>query len=514
MTCQLKIARAGARRWPALGVLGLCMLVLNLDTTIVNVALATLARDLHADTGQLQWITTAYLLTGAALMLLAGAIGDRVGRKRTLLGGLVVFALASVLGAWAPSAGVLIAARALMGVGSAVVMPMSLSIIPVLFPDEVERGKAIALWSATVVLGMPLGPIIGGALLGSFWWGSIFLINVAVIAVALPLGSWLLPESRSSRPGRIDAAGIALSVVGCAALVDGFIDAGGGWGRLPVLAWLAAGLALLAAFAVRQRTVSNPLIPLQVFRRAAFSAPMAAMVLMLLAMSGVLFVIPLYLQGVRGLDALATGLLLVPLALGALAASLASAGLVKVLGPKLIMTVGMTAVAAGLALLATLRAGSGDLIVCVGMALVGAGVGLAQPPAMNAAIGAFPADRVGSASGLINAIRQLASVFGVAVIGAAVASIYTARLAGRLAALSVPQGQQVTANVANVAAVAARLGTGPADELRAAAFAAFTHGTGIVLACCAAVALLAIAAVAAIPGRSGPARGKSQEGGQ
>jgi EmrB/QacA subfamily drug resistance transporter len=356
MIRRVSDSETSARRWPALGVLSLCMLVLNLDITIINVALATLARDLHADTGQLQWITTAYALTGAALMLLAGAIGDRSGRKRTLLGGLVLFALASVLGAWAPSAGVLIAARALMGVGSAVVMPMSLSIIPVLFPDEIERGKAIALWSATVVLGMPLGPIIGGLLLDSFWWGSIFLINVVVIVIAIPLGSWLLPESRNPRPGRIDPASVILSIAGCAALVYGFIDAGTGWGRLPVLAWLAAGLAVLAVFAVRQRTARNPLIPLQVFRQATFAAPMAAMVLMLFAMSGVLFVIPLYLQGVRGLDALATGELLVPLALGALAASLANAGLVKALGPKLVMAAGMIALAAGLVLLATLPA--------------------------------------------------------------------------------------------------------------------------------------------------------------
>jgi MFS family permease len=237
------------RRWPALGVLGLCMLVLNLDTTIINVALATLARDLHADTGQLQWITTAYLLTGAALMLLAGAIGDRRGRKRTLVGGLIVFALASVLGAWAPSAGILIAARALMGVGSAVVMPMSMALIPVLFPDPAERGQAIALWSATVVLGMPLGPIVGGLLLGHFWWGSIFLINVVVIAVAVPLGLWLLPGSRSPRPGHIDPVSVVLSIAGCAALVYGFIDAGTGWGRLPVLAALRPGSADLTVSA-------------------------------------------------------------------------------------------------------------------------------------------------------------------------------------------------------------------------------------------------------------------------
>jgi MFS family permease len=339
------------RRWPALGVLGL------------------------------------YLLTGAALMLLAGAIGDRHGRKRTLVGGLIVFALASVLGAWAPSAGVLIAARALMGVGSAVVMPMSMSLIPVLFPDPAERGQAIALWSATVVLGMPLGPIVGGLLLGHFWWGSIFLINVVVIAVAVPLRLWLLPESRSPRPGRIDPVSVVLSIAGCAALVYGFIDAGTGWGRLPVLAALTAGVAVLAVFAIRQRIVPDPLIPLGAFRRAAFTAPMAAMVLMLFAMSGVLFVIPLYLQGVHGLDALGAGLLLVPLALGALVASLASA----------------------------------DLTVSTGMAGVGVGGGLAQPPAMNAAISAFGADSAGSAAALINAIRQLAGVFGVAVIGAAVA---------------------------------------------------------------------------------------------
>jgi EmrB/QacA subfamily drug resistance transporter len=424
------------RRWPALGVLGLCMLVLNLDTTIINVALATLARDLHADTGQLQWITTAYLLTGAALMLLAGAIGDRHGRKRTLVGGLIVFALASVLGAWAPSAGVLIAARALMGVGSAVVMPMSMSLIPVLFPDPAERGQAIALWSATVVLGMPLGPIVGGLLLGHFWWGSIFLINVVVIAVAVPLGLWLLPESRSPRPGRIDPVSVVLSIAGCAALAYGFIEAGTGWGRLPVLAALAAGVAVLAVFAIRQRIVPDPLIPLGAFRRAAFTAPMGATVLMLFAMSGVLFVIPLYLQGVHGLDALGAGLLLVPLALGALVASLANAGLVRALGPKLVMTAGLIALAAGLALLATLRPGS--VLVPV---------------------------------------------------------------------LSRPQEQLVRASVVNVSPVAGRLGPHAAGTLRAVAFTAFTHGTGIVLACCAAVALAAIAAVAAIPGKSRPACG-------
>jgi EmrB/QacA subfamily drug resistance transporter len=485
------------------------MLVLNLDTTIINVALATLARELHANTGQLQWITTAYLLTGAALMLLAGAIGDRRGRKRTLLGGLAVFALASVLGAWAPSAAVLIAARALMGVGSAVVMPMSMSIIPVLFPDHAERGKAIAWWSATVVLGMPLGPIVGGLLLGHFWWGSIFLINVVVIAIALPLGRWLLPESRSPQPARIDPVSVALSIAGCAALVYGFIDAGTGWGRLPVLAALAAGVAVLTVFAVRQHIVPNPPIPFRVFRQAAFTAPMAAMVLMLFAMSGVLFVIPLYLQGVHGLDALGAGLHLVPIALGALAASLANAGLVRALGPKLVMAAGMAALAAGLALLTTLRPGSPDLTVSAGMALVGVGVGLAQPPAMNATISAFPAENTGSAAALINAIRQLAGVFGVAVIGAAVASIYTARLAGHLPVLARPREQLVQASVVNVSAVAARLGPHAAGTLKAVAFSAFTHGTGIVLACCAAVAGAAIAAVAASPSPAGPASGGS-----
>lgn len=482
---------AGGRRWWALGALGLCVLVLNFDMTILNVALATLARDLHTSTGQLQWIVAAYSLTSAAFLLAAGTLGDRWGRKRTLLTGLTLFAVASVVAAWAPDTGTLIAMRAVMGMGAAVVMPMSLSIIPTLFGPR-ERGKAIALWSSTVVLGMPLGPIIGGTLLDHFWWGSIFLINVITVLLVVPLVCKLVPESRDPRPAALNPLGIVLSAAGVAALVYGLIDAEQGWTHPSALGWMGAGVVLLGVFIAMQRRSARPVVDLSLFRRPSFTWPMVLMVLVNFSALGLLFVTPLYLQGVRGLDAFETGLRLVSFALLALAGGVLNDRLVTRLGAKAVMVTGTLLLAGGLLLLAFATPSSGDGLVTVALGLVGGGIGLAQPPAMTFAVGALDTAQAGSGSAVIQSFRQIGGVFGVAVIGATVQTLYTGGLPDSVDRLPGPAAETVRSSVTGVAGVAERIGGPAGAALRDAAYTAFTHGMGVVLPVCAGIAVLTL----------------------
>ncbi|WP_061298481.1 MFS transporter [Herbidospora cretacea] len=409
-------------RWWALSALVLSVLVIGLDATVLNVALPTLAVDLGATTGELQWIVDAYLVVFAALLLPAGVFGDRFGRKRLLIAGLVAFGVASLIAMLAGSTSWLIAGRALMGAGAALIMPLSTSILPTIFPPA-ERARAIAVWTGGMAVGLPLGPIVGGYLLDHFWWGSIFLINLPAVAVALVAVAFLVPESRAAEKRGTDVPGTLLSVAGLAALVFGVIEAPvRGWGSALVLGSIAAGLVLLFLFVRVEARSAAPMMDLGLFRDRTFVWGALGATVVSLGMMGVLFVAPLYLQAVQGFDAMATGLRIVPMIGGLMAGGLVGERLIKRLSLRVIMGAGLVVLAAGLMAGAVLP---GDYTyTAIWLTVTGAGVGLTMVPAMDGLLALLPPERTGMGSGVLQALRQTGGAFGVAGLGSLLSSVY------------------------------------------------------------------------------------------
>ena len=331
-----------AGRWWALAALAVSMLTLGLDTTVLNVALPTLATQLDASTSQLQWFGAAYTLVLGALMIPMGSLGDRLGRKRVLLAGLALFGAASAACALANSAGVLIAARAVQGIGGAAMMPLSLAMLPVLFEDREERTRAMNIWVTSSAIGLPLGPIVGGCLLAHYAWGWVFLINLPLVAVGLVALAVYLPESRSARTQRVDVPGIALSSTGLVALIYGLIEAGqDGWGSASVLAPIVAGAVLLAAFLVWERRSTHPLIDVSLFSNRDFTVGTALATVANFALFGLLFVMPQYFQDVGGSDPLGTGVRLLPMIGGMIVATRIGPMLVKRSGARFVILTGL-----------------------------------------------------------------------------------------------------------------------------------------------------------------------------
>ena len=292
---------AETRRWWALGALALAMLTVGLDGTVLNVAVPTMATALQASTDQLQWFSTAYTLTLAAALMPLGMLGDRYGRKKFLLEALMLFGVASLWCAEAAGPGSLIAARALLGLAAAALMPMSMAVLPVLFPKPADRAKAITIWVTSTAVGLPLGPILGGYLLNHFWWGSVFLINIPLVAVALVAVTWLVPESKSALPRRLDVPGVILSSVGLLGLTYGVIAAGrDGWGSSAALWPLVVGLIALGALAVVERRRPDPLIGGTLLADRDFRIGITLAVLVSFALMGLLFAMPLFFQEVGG----------------------------------------------------------------------------------------------------------------------------------------------------------------------------------------------------------------------
>lgn len=417
------------RRWWALAALALGVLAVGLDSTIVNVALPTLADDLDASTSQLQWIANAFNLVFAAALLPAGLLGDRFGRKRLLLGSLALFGIASLACASASNAGQLIAARALLGLGAAAVMPLSMAVLPSLFAAR-ERPRAISTWVGATALALPLGPILGGLLLDRFDWGSIFLINVPVVIGGVIAIALLVPESRASSAPRVDLTGIALSAVGLGLLTFGAIEAGDrGWGDGAVLAELAGAAIVLALFAWSQarlgrRPGGHPLVDLALLRRPRYVWATVLATLVSFALFGLLFVAPQYFAIVEGADALGTGLRLLPLIGGLIVGSRAAEALLPRLGTKASLALGFLLMAGGLAAGATTGLDSGYGFAAAWIAVVGAGLGFALPTAMHTALGELSHERAGSGSALIQASRQVGGTLGVALLGTILAASY------------------------------------------------------------------------------------------
>ena len=366
-----------AGRWWALAALALSMLTIGLDTTVLNVALPTLATELDASTSQLQWFGAAYTLVLGALMIPMGSLGDRFGRKRVLLAGLALFGAASAACAFASSAGVLIAARAFQGIGGAAMMPLSMAMLPVLFQDREERTRAMNIWVTSSAIGLPLGPIVGGWLLDHYAWGAVFLINVPLVAVGLLALAVYLPESRSARAQPVDVPGIALSSTGLVAVIYGLIEAGqDGWTSASVLAPIVAGVALLAAFLAWERRSTHPLVDLSLFSNRDFTVGTALSTVANFALFGLLFVMPQYFQDVGGSDPLGTGVRLLPMIGGMIVATRIGPMLVKRAGPRFVIIAGLALSAAALGLAATTEVDTGYAFAALWITLLGAGIGL------------------------------------------------------------------------------------------------------------------------------------------
>ncbi|MBO3752285.1 MFS transporter [Streptosporangiaceae bacterium NEAU-GS5] len=463
------------RRWWALGAVFLCVLLIGLDATVLNVALPTLAHDLGASTGDLQWIIDAYLLPFAVLMLPMGALGDRFGRKRMLLGGVAAFGVASVVATFAHGIGTLIAARAIMGVGASGIVPLSMALLPAIFPKQ-ERARAIAIWTAAMALGLPLGPIVGGYLLDHYWWGSIFLINIPLVVLALVAATVLLPESRDPGASRIDVPGGVLSVAGLTAFVYGIIEAPtSGWGDPVVLATIAAGIVLLAVFVRVESRTATPTIDLALFKDRVFMWGAIGVTTAGLSMTAVLFVTPLYLQAVVGHDAFGTGLRVIPLVGGLMVGGLSGDRLLKLLGLRVTMFAGFTVLAAGLAVAAFTSATSTYGFIATWLVIMGAGLGLAMVPAMDGVLATLPENRTGSGSATLSTLRQVGSTLGVAALGSLLSFVYASGL---------PEGTPEAAKDSVTAGVA--LGVPGAGQ-------AYTSGMDVVLATCGGATLLAAA---------------------
>jgi MFS transporter, DHA2 family, multidrug resistance protein len=418
----------GARRWWVLGSLVVILLAVGLDLTALNVALPTLSADLHASTGALQWIVASYTLVSATLLIPAGLLGDRYGRKKMLLSGVTLFLLASVMATFASGPGTLIAARTLMGVGSAIITPLAMSVMLVVFPKE-EHAKALAAWAGASVLGLPLGPIIGGYLLDHFWWGSIFFVNIPVSAVALLLGLILIPESRAPVTPRPDYAGLLLSTGGPAALVYGVIQQQEyGWGDVRVWGIMSGGAVALAVFVAWTRRTTRPLIDLRLFRDRWFTGGAVPATLLTFALFGVLFVTPQYFQGVLGVDAFGSGLRLLPLIAGLLAGSRPSPRLVARLGPAAVIAGGGVITSVGMLVGALSTVDTGYALAATWLTVTGLGVGLVLPASMTAATSALSAERAGVGSAVLMTVRLVGGAFGAAVLGSLLSAGYRARV--------------------------------------------------------------------------------------
>jgi EmrB/QacA subfamily drug resistance transporter len=502
------------RRWLALSVLCVTVLIANLDNTVLNVALPTLVRDLNATPSDLQWTVDAYILVFAGLLLAAGSLADRVGRKKTFLAGLTVFAGGSAWAAFSGDVSTLIAARASMGIGGALMIPSTLSIISTMFRDRSERQRAIALWGGTSGIGVALGPIIGGLLLTHFWWGSIFLINVPIAAAGLLAAPWLVPDSRNANAKAPDFLGAVASIAGIGMVLWSIIEAPThGWSSPLVIGVGAAGLAVLALFVAWERITTHPLLNLSFFRQRSFSAGLPAVAAVTFGLYGALFVLTQFMQFFLGYTPLQAGVRVLPAAAALVVVAPPSARLVRVIGTKLTMAAGLALIAAGLwqisgATVTTTFAGT-----VLGMVLLGAGAGLAMPTATGSVIGSVPETDSGVASATNATAIQFGGALGVAVVGSLLDTRYQDKMTSALAGQHVPH--TVMATVANslggALTVAARAGGTTGILLTHLARAAFVSGmdlgllTGSVVAI--AGCLLVLAWLPARPGAA-PAPGR------
>ncbi|MFF8812558.1 MFS transporter [Streptomyces pactum] len=486
-----------ANRWFVLVVLCVSLLLVAVDGTVLHVAVPAVSADLRPGAIELLWIVDAYPLVCASLLILFGTLGDRVGRRRILLLGYGLFGAASALAAFAGSPQVLIVARALLGIGGAMIMPATLSILRQVFPDRRERALAIGIWSAVAGIGAAGGPLLGGFLLEHFWWGSVFLINIPLMAVALPVGRWLLPESAGDRNGPWDVLGAVVAAVGLASLVLGVKRAGSGESLLePVtLGPIALGAALLVFFVRRQRRRAHPLVDLTLFARPAFGISVGCIVLALLALVGLELVAAQYLQLVLGLTPLETGLRLLPLTCAAMAAGIVGSRMLHRLGPRTMVATGFLLTALAVASLTLMGQTDRPAVLLTGFVILGFGLQMTLFGSYESMLSEAPAESAGGAAAIGETSYQLGAGAGIALLG----SVMNAAYAPGLPAVPGVAGDDLYAareSISKAYDVADRLGGPVGDALRAAARESFVHGLHVTMAVSA--GLLVIGALAAL----------------
>jgi EmrB/QacA subfamily drug resistance transporter len=468
------------RRWWTLLVLSVSLLIIIIDDTIINVALPTLQRELGASASELQWIVDAYVLAFAGLLLMAGALGDRFGRKRFLELGLVVFGLSSVYGAYAGSTGQLILARTLMGIGGAMIMPSTLSVLIDVFPRQ-ERVKAIGIWTGIASLGIPLGPIVGGWLLEQFWWGSVFLVNVPIVVFALAAGWVLVPESRSPAPRRPDFGGFALSAAALTSLVYGIIEAPSkGWASPTVIGALVAAVVIGVAFVAHESRVRQPMLDLRLFQNPRLAWGTVAVTLASLALTGLAFNLTQYLQFVQGYTPLQAGMRFLPLAVGFGVAGPVSQRLVERLGARTVAA-GLGAVGVLLWAVSNVDAGTPYWYLAGALFLIGFGIGTAFVPSTDAVMAAVPEADASLGSAINDTSRQVGAALGIGILGSLTNAAYTANIKASVSRLEPNIAAVAKQSVGAALQVANQVGGPAGAALRRAASAAFVDGFAVAM---------------------------------
>jgi EmrB/QacA subfamily drug resistance transporter len=472
------------RQSKGLALVALCssVLILNIDVTIVTVALPDLVRQTGATTTDLQWVVDAYNLVFGALMLVAGSLSDRLGRKGMLLAGIGVFGASSLAGSFATSAGELITVRAVMGLGAAMMFPSTLSLLSNVFTERHERARAIGLWGACVGVGVALGPIAGGWLLGRFWWGSIFVFMAALAAPVVVGVAVGVPTSRDPATLPVDWLGLALSTAGMGLLVFGVIQApDSSWGSASTIAALAGGAVVLVGLVAAERVSAHPMIDVRLFQNPRFTAASGAVAIAFFALLGFIFLMTQFFQVVKSFSPLSTGVRLLPVAVSVAVASVAGTRLAVRIGNKVIVGAGLALF--GLALLWSSRDSQATsyAVIAAQEVVLGTGLGLTQAPAAEAILGAVPVQKAGIASAVNGSTRLFGGTLGVAVIGSVAASAYASSLLAVLPPRLPPAVVAAAKGSVGGAAVAAQrlsqAGLGAvARQLDTAAVRAFQHG--------------------------------------
>jgi EmrB/QacA subfamily drug resistance transporter len=480
-----------ARRWWILGVLSLCVVVIGVDNTILNVALPSIVRSLDASGSQLQWMVDAYTIVFACLLLTAGSLGDRYGRRRMLMSGLAWFGVFSALASLASSPGMLIAARALMGVGGAFIFPTTLSILTNTFREPAERARAIGVWAGVAGIGIAIGPVVGGLLVEHLGWGSVFFINVPVCAVTFVLARWLVPNTSAPEESPLDPIGAVLSIAGLVALLFAIIEVPNhGWVAPDVVAGFAVGLVFIGLFAAWEAHTPRPMFDVRFFRNPRFSAASATITLAYFALFASTFLLTQYFQFVLGYSPLESGLMLTPVALGLMIGSPVAPRFVHRFGTKRVVVSGLLVVAAAMACYGSdTIMSSFALGFCVRL-VYGIGMGLTVAPVTESIMGSLPPGRAGVGSAVNDTTRQTGGALGVAVLGSIFASQYHATFD---AARNLPPGVAHSArdSIGTSLQVAKHLPAGVATQLRSVAGDAFLSSMRITYACAVAVVLVA-----------------------
>ena len=480
-----------SKRWWTLVVLCLSLVIVVVGNTVLNVAIPTLVRDLHASNSALQWVVDAYGLVFAGLLLTAGAIGDRFGRKGALTAGLLIFGGGSTAAAFCSSAGQLTAFRAIMGIGAALIMPATLSILTNVFPPH-ERAKAIAIWAGLAGAGAAVGPVAGGFLLEHFWWGSVFLVNVPLVLAAVAGGRVLVPNSHDPHADPLDPVGALLSMAGLGALLYGIIEGPvQGWTAPATIGPIVSGLAVLVVFGFWELRTQYPMLDLRFFKNPTFSAATAAINMVFFAMFGTFFVLTQYLQLVLGYSALEAGVRMLPMAFTMMVAAPSSAKFVEKFGSRKVVSTGLIIVAVGLLLLAQSDVNTPYWHLVVAIVTMAVGMGLSMAPSTTGIMASMPLRKAGVGSAVNDTTRELGGALGVAVLGSLLASKFTAALPSSVGALPASARTAVRSSLGGALGVAGSLPGAAGASLQAAAKHAYVSGMSVSLVGAAVVAIAA-----------------------